>query len=541
VTIGDLTVATAPVPIAGGVTVKATARAEADTTANAYGGGGIQVGLPTAESTISPDVDAFIGTSATAASPTRIYARGSVRVTAELLDSASRPITDALSGIDITNDTVTFSYPGIGEGDSVSYQGPGITGLHAGSPYTVIETGTAGRIRLGSLFDAGDAATVDPTTEVITFATPHGFLSGDCVIYDSRGGISILQSTATAACGTPGTNSFYVRVIPAPGGVEGRSTQIKLTTSHAAAVAATDAPLTGTVSGNTIVNPTLAGQPSGTAVIYRAPVAATFFSGAVDVTPVQIEDADGNLVWAPDADVDETTKVVTINHNSAANNIFLGTAITALLNDGDALLYLALGATPIAGLTSGHVYYVIKGANGVIRLADSYCHAVGCANPDGDDDTDDDIPVTALALGPGASDSLQHSLQRSIGGLRDGQTYYTRTGGSIPAGSVGLALAPTGGSVITLDGANRPGTHRFGIVEVDLKAGDGLQSLYADLSGTFSAPGQRLAGPGGEDLTEIAPPSGDGASGSTVNSGSGAVFDVGVPAAKVTGTVTVDA
>ena len=184
VTVGNLANPSAPVPILGGVTVSASAKAEADSTADSYGGGGIQVGIPLATTTITPSVTAFIGLPGTGSS-TRIYTGGSIRVAADLSNTPSVALSDKITAVDITKNTLTFSYPGIGEGDSVSYQasGTGIQGLHEGRTYTVLDTGTTGAIRLGSLFSG---AQVDPLTEIITFGTAHGFVSGDCVVYDPR-------------------------------------------------------------------------------------------------------------------------------------------------------------------------------------------------------------------------------------------------------------------------------------------------------------------------------------------------------------------
>ena len=81
VLVGSVSGVGTPVPIAGGVTVSATGRAEANTTANAYGGGGSRSASRGALDD-RPGHQALIGT-AGAATPTRIYAAGTVRVAAE--------------------------------------------------------------------------------------------------------------------------------------------------------------------------------------------------------------------------------------------------------------------------------------------------------------------------------------------------------------------------------------------------------------------------------------------------------------------------
>ena len=88
-------------------------------------------------------------------------------------------------------------------------------------------------------------------------------------------------------------------------------------------------------------------------------------------------------------------------------------------------------------------------ADGLERLLDA-CVGLGLLQKSGD--RYDNTSTAAAYLTSQASrlwffgDDWDFLLQRSLTGLRDGYTYYTRTGGSIPAGSVELALTPTGGS-----------------------------------------------------------------------------------------------
>ena len=65
------------------------------------------------------------------------------------------------------------------------------------------------------------------------------------------------------------------------------------------------------------------------------------------------------------------------------------------------------------------------------------------------------------------SDLDQHSLEASIDGLADGQTYYVK---SVSSSDDTIELKATHGGidVITLNGLHRPGTHGIGFVEVDL-------------------------------------------------------------------------
>ncbi len=121
---------------------------------------------------------------------------------------------------------MSFTYPGVVEGTQVMYAVPSgdtqVDGLHPGSVYTVLDATVLGAgtnlIRLGSLIDMSG---VDPLTETITFAAGHGFLAGDCVWYDPRGGASIIgvpvgesRAPAPAARRRPtGAQRFFVRVI----------------------------------------------------------------------------------------------------------------------------------------------------------------------------------------------------------------------------------------------------------------------------------------------------------------------------------------
>ena len=111
----------------------------------------------------------------------------------------------------------------------------------------MLETDLDGVIRLGSLFDG---ARIDPATEIIEFGARHGFVDGDCVVYDPRGGTSILAGTAVASgtCAVTGLTTLYVRVLD--------DFRIQLTTTLAAAEADDDAPLTPTVNGNRLEDPT---------------------------------------------------------------------------------------------------------------------------------------------------------------------------------------------------------------------------------------------------------------------------------------------
>ena len=192
VTVGNLTDPAVPVPINGDVTVTAKLRTEADAIGFAPGGGVITVGVPEADATLDPAVDASIGVTdcsgATCPRSTRVHTAGSVTVHSELTtEGGTGGPTDEVKVASLLADTLTFSYTSVGHGDTVQYSlpvsGPAIGGLHAGADYTVLETTTDGVIRLGSLFSVSQ---VDGVRETITFPGGHPFQDGDCVYYDAR-------------------------------------------------------------------------------------------------------------------------------------------------------------------------------------------------------------------------------------------------------------------------------------------------------------------------------------------------------------------
>ena len=122
---------------------------------------------------------------------------------------------------------------------------------------------------------------------------------------------------ATNGCNTtttvPGAQRYFVRVID--------TSTIQLTTTLAAAVAASDATITATPgTPGTAGDPTpltlssTAGIAVGTQLIYRAPVntQATFPSAVVNVT-LEDRDVDGTIIRFPAA-----------GHDQAAENVYVG-------------------------------------------------------------------------------------------------------------------------------------------------------------------------------------------------------------------------
>ena len=140
--IGDgVTLGTVAAPVNGDVTVTAIGRGEAD----AIGQGRsavalIRIGLPQASAVVDPTVDAHVGTSAAATRTTVVVATGTITVLAQLIEGRARGRRrPACSSVSATGDTLTFSYPGIGEGAQVQYSGRPPAGSTAGRTYTVLD------------------------------------------------------------------------------------------------------------------------------------------------------------------------------------------------------------------------------------------------------------------------------------------------------------------------------------------------------------------------------------------------------------------
>ena len=416
VRIGNFPVSGVPVAITGGVSVTALGRAEADATGTASGGGVLSIGVPQANVTIEPEVAAYIG-NAGATDPTQILTAGSIAVRAELTRAGAVAPDDRIQSVNLSQETLSFHYDTVTEGTPVTYTATATsTGLHIGSVYTVLNAGTD-LIRLGSLFFVSG---VDPLKETITFSSPHPYQNGDCVYYDPRGGTPILAAgTAEANAGgpnpattcsntttdTPGNvdKVFYVRVID-------RFT-IKLTNTSSDAP---DRTITGVDSSHLFLD-SVAGLGVNSPIVYRAPsnMAGTFQSGGVDVLVESGKIPTGNpapndaiITFVPDTGDCPGAECGLTRHVDNNNNILLSAAVYAALTNGQAVRYIARSGRAIAPLTNGGTYYVVKVGDNAIKLAGSYCDAVGsdgdsaCALPDDDDiDLDPEFrPVSTIGL-----------------------------------------------------------------------------------------------------------------------------------------------
>ena len=429
--------------LAGDVTVEAIGRSEADSTAEAYGGGAVSVGAAFARAILAPSVATTIG------SGTTITAARDITVKSDLRKFVPEdPVTDVIQGVDTLNDTIEFDFP-LATGDTVVYDAPGtsppkatwIGGLVDGATYTV-RVGPDGKtVSFESTFAP---RSVDAVRDVIVFARPHNLRSGDAVYYDPRGGFSVIEPWQTSLpAGHPlrvdPAGLFYVRGIPLdPTNPDVTDVtkidplRIRLVRTHDEAVALETAllksfsaggpPASGTTgnvtpSNNTI---TLPGDPfdEGQAVTYRA-TSSRFITEFVDVT-VGTFTICGSTESA--VDIQRTCNVPGVPNGTRVaydgeNNIFLkGHGFQS----GDAVVYTSLEGLPIGNLTNGGKYYVIRVNDNVIKLAATYFLAVGYPGDNGDPDDPDDnigsIQVTSIGIfwAAGAVLTDSHKLTRAL-------------------------------------------------------------------------------------------------------------------------------
>ena len=505
----------------GDLTVKAAGITDADSSAQTATGGFVNVQSFAANASTQPTVAVNVGADARLGS-------GATITIAAVHNESPPPQSDgtftAPGAVDTANgatgNKITFALPhGLGSGDVVTYDAQlnlagntAIGGLTNGRQYAVIVSSPTA-LQFGAVFTS---AQVDTTRDTVRFgayvtdaggtttfvAGAHNLLDGDSVYYFAPAG-------GTAVGGLVSGQRYIVNVVDSytlklllPGTVE---KAVSLPASQVAYDAATNV---GTINAaNTFAE--------GDAVTYHAPPVRSFGSGAVELavggngqpqrnpdnTPIYVNDDTIFLGSNPDASGNFQT-----GHGFAT-----GDQITYTVSGGN--LNTVFG-TAYAG---PRTLFVIRIDQFRIRLADSLCHATGCADPDGNG-PGVAIAQQALALNPDRSASglrATHSIVRASDGalvvgpsltpLVDGQVYFVR---NATAGSFQLALTPGGAVLGVRNGGLTGGPHGFAIEGVNLtSAGSGEQKLVLDLTSAGNG-AQRLDGIGSGD-TLAGAPSGD--------------------------------
>ena len=329
--------------VVGDVSVVATSvRAQGNANSTDNGGGGVDVGFAQATVNADPTVNAYIDIGSS------ITAGGAVKVDAEAQSTPTSgpPLTDDIQGVNTSNGEITFPESGLSTGDSVTYNPNGNTAIQTangplqsgGRLYNVVVV-DPNTLQLGNLFraDSIDSSVpfttvsgVDYARDVIRFATPDNFQTGDSVVYSPN-----LNGDIGLTAGA----TYYVRVID--------PYTIELYNTLAGATAVGDSVTTPDVSGNAI---NIANTfTDGEAVTYKAPAPIAFNTGAVNVSV----NSDGSLSAA-----------------SGANNILVGNGTG--FKTGDEVVYHTndTSGSPITGLTNGTTYFVITTSDSrLIQLA----------------------------------------------------------------------------------------------------------------------------------------------------------------------------
>ncbi|WP_456654689.1 hypothetical protein [Bradyrhizobium sp. JR3.5] len=276
----------------GNINVTATENPEGDAVTKGVTGGLIGVGASSGDTTINPDVLAYISAGTVHAGT---LGTNQINVKATAAPPSVNVPTYTITSINSANDTLHVAGNGLTTGDVVTYDNEGhtligatATGTGTGSletsytdpttidnntgkpsivirSYNVISIGVDD-LALGSIFDG---AAVNADTDTITFQTPHNFQSGDAVVYEPGAGSPVIGGL------TAGT-TYYVRVLD--------GFRIKLETTQDRALNPqnylTTFDPTLITGGNTInVANNFTNQE---AVTYEAPPAETFSSKQVD-------------------------------------------------------------------------------------------------------------------------------------------------------------------------------------------------------------------------------------------------------------------
>ena len=503
------------VKVSGNIGAAARADVDSDATNHNTSGGVIRVSLLNAGASASPELKGTIwdGSSFTAG--------GTITIAVEHNKALPNGSFDAGTQVDTSNgaagNSITFASPhGFVDGEVITYDARGNTvvgGLTADRNYGIVVI-DGDTVALGATFQGGS---VDTFTDTIAFAQPHNLENGDLVYY---------WSTSGGAVGGLTSGTKYKVFVADDTHVKLQDPAVSRSTVHTEA---------STVSSTTVTasNNFQDGDP----VTYHAP------------GPVLTNDSGGcDLAMCPaastavfnDAHVEQNVggSGQLLTSQNLDDSIYVardrdgdGTVDPHLVQSGDAVVYnrLSVGGTSISGLSNGTTYYAIRMNNWQIKLAASYCLAVGtagdpaCVLPDGPDPGSDPDPiyVTPLAIADSGQPNEMHRLHRSTDNglsLTDGGVYFVS---DATAGS--FRLKNSAGSYVTVDGAGlNGGPHMFRYEGVDISSsGSGSKSLVFDLTGAGSGIQQLVS-----NLSYVAAPSGDRTVTSSAASAGGGGIDI---------------
>jgi hypothetical protein len=486
----------------GSISAKAQSLNDADASTSSVSGGLLRISTFSATATMDPTVSVVVTGGAAITSTS-----GNVTIDA-VSNEPPAPSSDGTfnAGTDVAGNTISFSLQhNAYTGQLVMYdtQGNGApvaTGLN-GRSINVIVTG-ANSLQLGLEFtfdnpatlDVIEGATIDPDTDIIDFGfQSHRFETGDLVVYQPVGG----------AIGGLAAGVYKVFKIDA--------TRLKL---QLTSVDVLNPPAVVALPGqvDTGTNRITGGLSDNQYVTYHAAPASNYFSSA----------------------------------NVSGNVITLGVADSVPLS-GTPMQYQTNGAA-IGGLSDNGTYFVIRVGGNQLRLASSYCNALGIDDgPNnvcnssfsggigGDDGPVGSASVVAISLNPGLSPAtVRHQLNatttRALGPLQDGHGYWV-----VGANGSSFQLSEDqGGSAINLTGGGAY-PHVFRVEGVDLTgSGSGIQRLILQIAPTSGV--QKLNGIGGPSG---AASSTDGVISATAAGGGGGAINVSTATSSARTTVTV--
>ncbi|MGB7963029.1 MAG: hypothetical protein WCF12_08765, partial [Propionicimonas sp.] len=582
------------VDVSRAITILANNSPEADATTKGVAKGLAAIGGSSSTVTVTPIVTAYIGDGS-------LVDAGSVSLSAIAQPAGDEtPPTFVITAVDPTLDTLTVSNHGVTTGDVIEYRNGcnlsgtcnlvigGLAITYAGTTdarqYNVLNvTGSGGaldedRFALGASFNAAD---IDATRELISFALPHNLVEGESVVYRPDDPL-VLVGGLTAG------QAYTVHVVD--------ERTIQLDVAGAFLKKFEPGNLSTDANGNlTVITIAGNGFTDHQAVTYVAPDPTTFLAGQVNVVPHQ----DG--------------EVVTLD--PATNNIYFfdadGNGIAHGFTDGTLVRY-SVDGTVIGGLIDGTVYEVdrldayqvqlrtyasgsvtftkavkdndgnitqaakLTGLNwtsfGFVNLQPIVVSGAGSHNGTytissisgttlylpGDPFSGVDNATHAgtvvkgrdpIVLSPAANSEDLHGLIRAgdgeIGGLDDGKTYYV-----IPydaaSGRFQLTATAAGTTPITLSASGLTSTtdHWIGPQFADLSASSGQHQLRLNLTSSVidtTYGSQTVVGPGGVSLAVLLPPPGDGFSTAKANGSGGAFYAANTNTSTSTSTATVTA